>query len=146
MDDSEIEAGGDIDEVDVSLRITADNLDPAWATKLLGRAPTFAAKKGERRMSGEAEVVQPTGVWSYSLPRSTEWILSDAIEALLAQFPDDPTVWNVLNARASVEVCCGLYLDTWNRGAVLPAALVVNLAARHLALDLDIYGNSVELG
>ena len=141
MEEPLFEAGGDVDQINVGLRLQADDLDPDWVTRLLGRSPTFAARKGERRLSGGAEVVQPTGVWTYDLPESTEWILGDAISALLDQLPQDPTIWRQLRERASLEILCGLHLGAWNRGAEFSDTVVARLAARHLAVQLDVYCN-----
>lgn len=144
MEEPLFEAGGDVDQLNVSLRIGADDLDPSWVTDLLGRSPAFAARKGERRSSPSGEITQPTGVWLYNLPQSTEWELGDAIGALLDQFPSDLGTWQQLRAKATLEVFCGLHLGDWNRGADLSAALVARLAERGLGLQFDIYFDGPE--
>ena len=144
MEEPLFEAGGDIDRVNVSLRIGADDLDPGWVTSLLGRTPTFAARKGEPRSSRAGEIVQPTGVWLYSLPESTEWELGDAIGALLDLFPSDLSIWQQLRTQATLEVFCGLHLGQWNRGGELPPALVARLAERGLGVQIDIYSDGPE--
>lgn len=120
LEEALCEAGGDIDQINVSLRIGADDLDPDWVTTLLGRSPTFVARKGERRPSRGGEVTQPTGVWLYDLPQSTEWELGDAIGTLLDQSPSDLDTWQQLRARATLEIWCGLHLGSWNREADFP--------------------------
>ena len=85
--DNDFTAGGDIDEVSVSLRVAAPDLEPFEVTALLAVNPTFAARKGDRRRSGSTEVVQRTGIWIFALPESREWELPDAIRTLLARLP-----------------------------------------------------------
>jgi len=144
LDEPPFEAGGDVDQINVALRVGADDLDPSWVTELIGRPPTFAARKGERRPSQGGEVVQSSGVWLYNLPESTEWELGDALNALLDHLPQDLGVWQALQARATIEVFCGLHLSAWNRGAELPARLVARLAERGIAIQLDIYFDGPE--
>jgi hypothetical protein len=141
LPDNEFQAGGDIDEVSVSLRVASPNLEPTEVTALLGVEPTFAARKGDRRRSGSVEVVQRTGIWIFALPESREWELADAIRTLLARLPEDLAVWERLRAKAKIDVFCGLYLEHWNRGVDLSPELLRQLADRGLTLGLDIYGN-----
>jgi hypothetical protein len=133
--------GGDVDRVSVSLRVAGDDLNPASVTQLLRVEPTFAARKGEQRASGGGLVRQPTGVWSIEISESREWILEDAIAALLDRLPADPAVWKLLAERYQIDVFCGIFVDGWNRGFDLSPALLGRLAERFLKLDVDIYCN-----
>ena len=101
--------------------------------------PTFCARRGQVRQSGSRTVVQPTGVWFLAAPESREWVLRDAIEAVLARLPGDQRIWDALAAKHDLRLSCGIHLDTWNQGCELPAELLRRLADRHLRLDLDIY-------
>ena len=38
--------GGEVDRIEVSLRVAGDALDPQRITRMLGVSPTFAARKG----------------------------------------------------------------------------------------------------
>jgi Domain of unknown function (DUF4279) len=139
LSENEFTAGGEIDEVSVSLRVVAPDLEPSDVTALLGVEPTFAARKGDRRRSGSTEVVQRTGIWIFALPESREWELANAIRTLLARLPEELLVWERLRAQAETDVFCGLHLDRWNRGVELPPELLRQLADRRLSLGLDIY-------
>ena len=132
-------AGGDIDEVRVSVRVASDALDPDEVTRLLGVAPSFAARKGEVRRSEGRAVTQRTGVWYVDLGTSTEWVLEDAIGALLDRLPSDPAVWAVLTSKYEVDLSCGLFLRCWNRGFVLPAHVIQRIAERGIEVSVDIY-------
>jgi len=127
------------------LRVAAPTLEPSEVTALLGVQPTFAARKGARRRSGTADVVQRTGIWIFALPESREWELADAIRTLLAALPDDAAIWSKLRSKAKVDVFCGLHLQQWNRGVELPSGLLAQLAERGLSLGLDIYANGPDL-
>lgn len=131
---------GDVDRITVSVRAGGDDLDPEAVTRALGVAPTFAARKGERRRSGGGEVVQRTGVWYVAFGGAPqEWTLGEAIDALLDRLPDDLAVWDALAARYRLDLFCGLHLEDWNRGITLGPALLRRLADRHLEISFDIY-------
>ena len=135
-----LEAGGDPDEIHVTLSVSGDCLVPDDITRLLGTTPTFAApKRQERASSGGKMVVQRTGGWLYELPHSTEWLLGDAIDTLLRAFPADPTIWERLRTKYAVTCRVGLHLSAWNRGAEVSAEVIRQLAERGMSLDLDIY-------
>src|SRR5687768_9220797 len=71
--------GGEVDRVVISLRIMGDTVVPDRLTRMLGVEPTFSATKGETIDRQGVPVTQPSGMWSYDLPTSSEWELSDAI-------------------------------------------------------------------
>ena len=133
--DEWIRAGGEIDRVSVSLRVAGDDLEPESVSRALGVAPTFMARKGERRMSGEREVVQPTGVWSFALPDSPEWEIADALRELFSRLPSPGPVWDILadgGAPCPVgadrsQVKCGV-LPT--RGCLFHALLASSLGEK----------------
>jgi hypothetical protein len=136
--------GGDVDEVRVTISVTGDELDPDAITKCLGVEPTFALRKGERRMSGSREIVQRTGVWNLDAPESSEWVLSDAIILLLDRLPPPGDVWDQLARKHHLRVFCGLFMGSWHQGCSLPPKLLGELAARHLELDLALYGEATD--
>lgn len=130
--------GGDIDRIEIELRVTADELDPDRITRMLGVVPAAAARKDESVDVDGVPVAQPTGIWRYALPASPEWELSDAIDTLLEQMPPDPALWESLAGWADVSVICGLYVHDVNRGADLHPDTLARLAERRLALRLEI--------
>jgi len=128
-----------VDEVTVSLRVSAADLDPGTVTAELGIRPTFSARRGDRRASKAGEITQRTGVWILELAESTEWQLADGITTLLTKLPKDLEVWRNLTSKASVDLYCGLHLADWNRGLELAPGVLGLLAERGIALHLDIY-------
>lgn len=136
--------GGEVDRVELSLRVRGQGLNPAEVTALLRIEPTFAARMGDSVRRGSAMVKQPIGIWTYDLPTSTEWLLDDAITTLLARMPSEPTVWGQLSARYSVDIFCGLFLASMNRGTKLSAATMQELASRKIDMGLDIYAPPAE--
>jgi hypothetical protein len=131
--------GGEIDRVQVSLRIAGDTLVPDRLTRMLGVEPTFAAAKGETVERSGVPIRQRTGMWSYELPASTEWELSDAIKTLLEQLPADPALWESLAADYRMDLFCGVFLEASNRGTELSLDTMALLVERRLPLGLDIY-------
>ena len=123
----------------MSLRVVGDGIDPEHISLLLGLEPSLLRRKGEVRHTGGRAIVQRTGVWSFSVECSPGWTLPDAIGALLDRLPSDPEVWAELTGCYRADVSCGLFIEGWNRGVNLPAALLRRLAERGLDLDLDIY-------
>ncbi len=138
-EEDSFEAGGDVDEVTVSLRVWSPELDPDAVTSELGVSPSFSARRGDRRASKTGEITQRTGIWILELAESTEWQLADGITTLLDQLPNDLRVWRNLTSKATVDLYCGLHLANWNRGVELPADVLGRLAERGIALHLDIY-------
>ena len=133
----------DIERLDIELRVTGDNLDPERITRMLGVAPTAAARRGEAIDIGGVPVVQRTGVWAYALPASPEWELGDAIDTLLDRLPHDPALWESLANWASVAVICGLFIHDADRAADLAPDTLARLAERRLALSLQIRGGPI---
>jgi hypothetical protein len=129
---------GDIDRIEIELRVTADHLDPDRITRMLGVMPSAAARKDESVDVDGVPIAQSTGVWRYALPASPEWELSDAIDTLLEQMPPDPALWESLSGWATVSVICGLYVHDVNRGADLHPDTLARLAERRVALRLEI--------
>lgn len=131
--------GGQVDRVEVSLRIVGPTLVPGRITHRLGVDPTFAAQKGDLVDRGGTRIKQNTGIWTYALAQSVEWELDDAIRTLLSRFPDNRGVWRELAQDFRIDLFCGLFLASRNRGTELSPETMLLLAHRHARLGLDIY-------
>jgi hypothetical protein len=138
--EDELTAGGEIDRVVISLRISGDTLAPDRITRILGVEPTHAVAKGETVDLAGVPIVQATGIWTYDLPASTEWELSDAIRTLLDRFPADPALWESLATEFTTDIFCGLFLHAANRGTQISLETMALLVERRLPLGLDIHG------
>jgi hypothetical protein len=135
----DIIAGGDVDDIRVSLRVIGDDLDPDEVTRLLGVEPSTAAKKGRLREGTKSQTPQRAGIWTLDLGKSREWLLEDLITAVLDRVPVSLEVWRQLGARYKIDLFCGLFLERWNRGVDLSPGLLHRIAERGLALSFDIY-------
>lgn len=131
--------GGPVDSVSVSLRIWGQDVDPAELSALLGCEPTEAARTGDTlvRSNGRTRLVS-RGFWHLSSDRQAT-VLADQIESLLSKLTNDVAVWQSLTERFDVDLFCGLFLETTNRGVELPAHLLAKLAERRLRIGFDIY-------
>lgn len=133
-------ASREIDRLEITLRVSSDDLDPERITRMLGVAPTFAGRKGEQVDQAGVPVTQRTGAWTYALPASPEWELGDAIDTLLERLPADPALWESLAGWANVTVVCELFAHADDRSARLPPDTLARLAERRLELRLEIRG------
>jgi hypothetical protein len=135
--------GGPVDSASVSLRIFGEDVDPVEISMLLGCEPTEAARTGETltRPNGRTRMVS-MGFWSLSSDRQAT-DLADQIESLLAKLTNDAAVWQSLTERFDVDLFCGLFLETTNRGVSLPAHLMTALGERGLRIGFDIYAPEI---
>lgn len=73
------------------------------------------------------------------LGSSQEWILADAIGALLDRRPGDLAVWQRLSDDFECILSVGIFMKTWNRGAELPSRLLTRISERRMDVHLDVY-------
>jgi len=131
--------GGPVDTASVSLRVMSPNLDPAEVSRLLGCEPSRAGRTGEVLVlpNGRSRTVKK-GFWCLSSERQA-LDLAEQIESLLVRLTSDMEVWRSLTEQFEVDLFCGLFLKTTNRGLELPASLVSALGNRNLRIGFDIY-------
>ncbi|WP_429931889.1 DUF4279 domain-containing protein [Agrobacterium vitis] len=127
----------------ISLRIAGDDLDPGEITSLLGVAPHLAYRKGEHWKAPKGKpLIGRTGLWIFDVDDFETDDFEEAIFDLLSRVPFAPDVFRTLACRFKVELFCGLFLDEYNAGVELSAAVMKLLAQREISLDLDIYSFS----
>ena len=90
--------------------------------------------------------MQPAGVWYIDAPDSSEWILADAINVLFTRLPPAGSQWDRLASQYELRLSCAVHLGDWNQGLNLPVSLLREIAARHLALDFDLYFHGEDHG
>jgi hypothetical protein len=124
-----------------SLRIVGPNLDPDEITRLLGKTPERAERRGQviRGKSGHERTARQ-GRWSVSAEPCSPGDLDAQIAALLAGTTDDLAVWRKVVSAFRADVFCGLFLEESNEGLEVSPATLKLLGDRGLKLDLDIYG------
>lgn len=133
------EGEGDIaDRASVSLRVFAPDLDPLVVTNALAVAPTFAARRGDRRHSNSANWLQPVGIWTLA-PASPQRTLEQSIDTLLDQLPSDLAIWSRVATLGSIDVFGGFFVTDGTSGFDLSPALLARMAERHIRLSVDVY-------
>ena len=140
-EDGAVTIGGIVDRVTVSLRVSADDLNPEEVSQLLRCRPTKSHVKGEvivGKTTG-SRWSAPTGVWLLNSDDKRSVELGQQIMNLLGRVSDDPATWEALTKKYKADVFCGLFLDAENRGCRVSADTLRRLAERGLDIDFDIY-------
>jgi len=135
-----IRVGGPIDRACVSLRLQGDSLVPSVVSQLLGCLPTGARQKGDIIPDKRYHRIAKTGMWLLKgdLPESTE--IEEQVGALLLRTTSDLEIWRNLTSTLDVDVFCGIFLESFNRGFALTPQITRMLADRGIKVGFDIYG------
>ncbi|RVU12492.1 DUF4279 domain-containing protein [Methylobacterium oryzihabitans] len=135
-----------VDRSTATLRMLGNDLDPDEITRLLGTAPTGAARRGEQILSSLKRIhIAQTGRWALRVRELSPGNLDAQIREILARTTGDLAIWRGLSRRFECRVVCGLFLRTGNEGAAIAPDLLAMLGERRLHLDLDLYAaNSPE--
>jgi len=137
--------GGPVDRFKITLRVSGDKLDPEKITSILKCPPTRSHIKGSR------SITTPRG--NISVPKKSQWALSiyskdyengeieleEGLKILLGKLPSDAKLWRSLTTKYDVDVFCGLFLETSNRGFGLSANASKMLSHRNLEIGFDLY-------
>ena len=133
-------AGGEVDEYQLTLRVSSDDLEPEDISTLLGIEPTSARRMGD--LVGEPREGGPTartGSWHLKTPAEPGAGFEGLVTALLNRLPADQSVWAALRENCKVDLFCGVFLRNWNRGMTLSPEMMNELSRRGIELGLDIY-------
>jgi len=130
----------ELNESVAGLRVGGDDLDPEEITRLLGRAPDMARRKGEIIQAAGRERVAKTGAWIVNTDSSAPADLNRQIDELLAGTTGDFGVWQDLASLYRIDVFCGLFMKEGNEGIGISPQTLKMLGERGIALSLDIYG------
>jgi Domain of unknown function (DUF4279) len=120
----------------VSLRLFGDELNPDEVTRLLGKEPDKAERRGDIRPSG---YTARRGRWNVSAGHRAPGDLDGQIAELLAGTTDDLAVWQRLTSIYDADVFCGLFLEQGNEGVSVSPQTLRLLGERGIKLELDIY-------
>ena len=127
-----------------TLRLIGDNLDPDEITRLLGATPTAARKKDAIwRTPNGREVIARTGMWRLLAADREPEDLDGQVVEILGKLTDDLGIWADLAHRFRLELFCGWFMAGSNEGVGISPKALAALAARGIALELDIYDNSL---
>ena len=136
-----ISVGGELLHCRVTLRIKGETLDPEEITRLLGADPTRSRKKGDIRPHPRWHIEERAGSWQLESSLEPGIALEQHINTLLDKVTSDLSVWTELAVRFGMDLYCGLFLDSWNRGLELSPETLQRITERHLTLGLDIYSD-----
>jgi len=139
--------GGPVDRFKITLRISGEELDPDRITALLDCRPSRTERKGVSISGDSGPRIPKRGQWLLTIDsrdcHSTDDV-EDGIRMLLAQLPSDASLWASLTSTYAVDVFCGLFLASSNRGFCLSAEVSRLLSDRHLEIGFDLYFDVAE--
>jgi len=127
-----------------SLRIIGDSLNPEEISRIVGCKGSTMYSKGDIKVSKTTgkQYERKSGHWSL---RSTECEPEDIngqVAEILGQLTNNLAVWSELNIKYSIDIFCGLFLETSNEGMDISPETLVELGNRGIVLSLDIYGET----
>jgi hypothetical protein len=122
-----------------SLRVIGDDLDPEEVTRLLGKKPDRARRRGEATQFEARESVARTGSWSVKTNSREPGDLDQQIGELLAGTTEDLATWRRVADSYRVDAFCGFFMKEGNEGITISPETLQKLGERGIALDLDIY-------
>jgi hypothetical protein len=125
-----------LSKTSASLRLFGDDLNPHEVTRLLGKEPSAAERRGDVRPSGH---IVRRGRWSVKVARCVPGDLDGQIAGLLAGTTEDLAVWQRLTSAYDADIFCGLFLEEGNEGISLSPQTLRLLGERGIKLDFDIY-------
>jgi hypothetical protein len=134
--------GGPVDKFKITLRIYGEELDPDQISALLGCAPTVAERKGLPVSIGEGSRIANRGRWSLTIDSKDcdeRDDVEDGVKMLLARMPSDADLWASLTSTFRVDVFCGIFMASSNRGFGISAEVSKLLTDRHLNISFDLY-------
>jgi hypothetical protein len=123
----------ELDRTMVSIRFSGQNLNPKEFGEMLCFIESDTTESIVKRT--KSGIVH----WSISLKNNETFPLEEKIEALLARFTNDINVWMRATESVEADICCGLFLDGWNRGFIFTSNLMKEISTRNLDIGFDIY-------
>ncbi|MES2450098.1 MAG: DUF4279 domain-containing protein [Pseudomonadota bacterium] len=127
-------------ETKMCLRFFGDDLDPDEITARLGRHPSVGMKKGGTWITKSGtEKVARTGSWRLKAADRQPGDFDNQIAQILEGLSNDLAVWDDLTTRFNADVFCGVFMKKSNEGLSLSAKSMLDLGARRLSLDFDVY-------
>lgn len=131
------EVGGPIDEVNVTLALYSEKLEPQEISRALGVEPTRAHRRGEHPRPNSPPA--PSGAWLLTARGRDAEPAQAVIDRLLKQLPEDPAVWRDLRMRHDIQVRFGLHMTGWNKGFSISLKQVAHIAELGASMEFDIY-------
>ena len=129
-----------MDSYTISLRVSGEGLDPDRVTVLLQCNPT-TVQRNRKATRSDGSVISQGSQWEFTLESKDyrEDNFDAGLRRLLNHLTTDLQVWSMLTREYKVDLFCGLFLDTENRGFGLTVDTARLLAERNLPIGFDIY-------
>ena len=123
-----------------TLRFFGEMLDPDEITRLLGRSPSAAERKGDI-VGHRKNRVARLGSWRLSATDREPGDLDSQVDEILGGIPNDLSVWRQLTRVYAADLFCGVWLDSSNEEHHISPATLLKLGERGIRLSLDVYAN-----
>lgn len=136
------EAGGLVDETQVSLALYGNDLDPDTVSARLGTPPTDSRRRGDRRSERSPPTKQ--GAWFLTVAGTAPVGPNELLRQLLQSFPMAASFWQPLVRDYKVQIRIGIHMDLWNRGFELDPDVVQMVAATGAPINFDLYFDGEE--
>ncbi|GAA3962035.1 DUF4279 domain-containing protein [Allohahella marinimesophila] len=119
-----------------------DELIPSDITAKLGCEPTREMIKGEPFCwsKNSKPRIARSGMWRLEAAEREPGDLDSQVSELLAQLTSDLDIWAALSRQYSMDIFCGVFMETSMEGIGLTADTMLALGQRGLEIDFDIYG------
>ena len=128
------------------LRVSGDALDPSEITSLLGSAPTYSQRHGDKkRLSTGKEVVRKGGTWILDADDRTPEDLDGQVAEILSRLTTDIAAWRSLSRQYQVDLFCGLFMHAGGEGFSLSLTTLEALATRGVEIQVCIYAPGGEV-
>jgi hypothetical protein len=132
--------GQPIEKYKITLRIFGgEGFDPEYLTRIMGCRPSVAETKGQRIVTPTGTRVAQENRWSLTVESDHKDEVEQGISGLLNRLPSNLELWRGLTERYYVDLYCGLFLRTSNRGFGLSPQLSRMLADRNIGVGFDLY-------
>lgn len=121
-----------------SLRFFGETLDPDEITRLLGKLPSDAERKGDV-VGPRKNRVARQGSWRLNAVDREPGDLAAQVDEILAGTTTDLAIWKQLAQTHQVDLFCGVFLTSSNEEVRVAPAALSKLGERDIQLSLDIY-------
>lgn len=125
------------------LRFFGETLDPDEITRLLGKPPSGADRKGDIVGPRKNRVAQRNS-WRLEASDREPGDLDSQVVEILGGLTDDLSIWRRATQSCSADLFCGAFLASSNEEFYISPATLLKLGERGIQLSLDVYADVEE--
>ncbi len=124
-----------------SLRIIGNTLNPQGISDLLGCEGSTMYSKGDVRVIKKTgrKIERKSGHWSLSANECEPENIDGQVTEILNKLSSDLAVWKEIKNKYSIDLFCGIFMETSNEGMEISPETLLELGKRGILLGLDIY-------